>query len=251
MIKYKTNVYLNNKLANPRLKLIINHHAGGNAAFYFKFIEYFPKDWEVYFIDLPNRAYQTLEEPLKNRTDLYRYFSDIFCDFNGDSIALFGHSLGGHISVELLNFMQEKLQITPKWLGISSKNPPNKNASIKSIINYTDPELIQWLEKMNGTPKELLENKEILELFLPCIKNDLQLYFSLNETFESFKKFSLPLSVFYGTADPSINPEKIKEWQNLTTHSCHFSSYAGDHFYFNQNQTIFMQDLISNIEKHI
>ncbi len=251
MIQYKKNVYLNQIIKKPKIKLVINHHAGGNATFYFKFLEYFPKDWQVYLIDLPYRAYQTNVFPLEKREDLLNFFTEIFSDFESDKIALFGHSLGAHISVELVHFFKTHLNIVPKWLGISSKNPPDPHKKNTSFMNYNAEEILQWLNKMNGTPSELLESKEILNLFLPCIKNDMKLYFNLNSTFNNNEKIETPISVFYGNKDPSIHSEEINNWQNFTHHTCDYYVYEGDHFYFNNNESKFASDMIESIQKYL
>lgn len=251
MIQYKKNVYLNQIIKKPKIKLIINHHAGGNATFYFKFLEYFPKDWEVYLIDLPFRAYQTNGIPLEKREDLFQFFTEIFSEFEADKIALFGHSLGAHISIELIHFLKNHLNTEPKWLGVSSKNPPNPHKTNTAILNYNDEELLLWLKKMNGTPKELLDNKDILNLFLPCIKSDMKLYIKLNTTFNDKEKFDIPISVFYGNKDPSINPDDINNWDNFTHHKCDYNIYDGDHFYFNNKESKFAHDMIEAIQKYL
>ena len=74
LINTNKNIFIINKIENPEVRLIVNHHAGGNAAFYFKFTDYFPKNWELYFIDLPLRSYHSQTKELKERKDLYRFF---------------------------------------------------------------------------------------------------------------------------------------------------------------------------------
>ncbi|MGY3804910.1 thioesterase II family protein [Pigmentibacter ruber] len=245
------NIFIANKVNHPEVKLIINHHAGGNAAFYFKFTEHFPKNWEIYFIDLPLRSYHSHSSYLKERTDLYHFFSNFLDNFETGNIAIFGHSLGGHISFELAYYLEEINNINIKWLGISSKNPPNPLKNTNPLYTYNDEELINWLRKVNGTPNELLENREILNLFLPSLRHDLELYHNLNSSFELKNKIEAPISIFYGKKDTAIEEQLINNWKNFTNNSCNIFDFNGDHFYFNDNIDVFSNTMISEIKKNL
>ncbi|WGL60227.1 thioesterase domain-containing protein [Pigmentibacter sp. JX0631] len=251
MINANKNIFIINKIDNPEVKLIVNHHAGGNAAFYFKFTDYFPKNWEIYLIDLPLRSYHNQVKQLKERDDLYHFFSNTFNEFETGNIAIFGHSLGGHISLELAYYLEEIKNIKIKWLGISSKNPPGQSKNTIPLYTYSDEELINWLRKVNGTPSELLENKEILNLFLPSLRHDLYLYHNLNSSFKLKYKLEIPLSIFYGNKDSGIEKEKITNWKNFTKNTCNIINFEGNHFYFNDNLDFFSNTLISEIKRNL
>ena len=52
--------------ANPSLRLIAFHHAGGSAAMYHPISAQLPEDWELLILDLPGRGKRFAEAPINN-----------------------------------------------------------------------------------------------------------------------------------------------------------------------------------------
>src|SRR5262249_25073589 len=51
-------------LANPSLRVVAFHHAGGSAAMYHPMSAEMPADWELFILDLPGRGKRYGEEPI-------------------------------------------------------------------------------------------------------------------------------------------------------------------------------------------
>lgn len=95
--------------------------------------------------------------------------------------------------------------------------------------NATDDEMRDELRVLNGTPGELLENAELMELMLPTLRAD----FSVLETYVYRKAppLDVPLTVLGGTADPSVEISALQGWRDRTTAGSRLRLIAGDHFF--------------------
>lgn len=82
----------------------------------------------------------------------------------------FGHSFGCNVAFEVALALQRAKYNLPQHLWISSKGPPSAKHDFKGL--KSDEELISLLKFFGGTPKEILENKKMLEIILPPLRSD-------------------------------------------------------------------------------
>ena len=82
-------------------------YAGGGAAFYAKWIQYFDKKLSVCPIQLPGREERIGEKPYLNMQSLVKDVVDAIMRFDNDFI-LFGHSMGGKIAFELKKCLRQQ-----------------------------------------------------------------------------------------------------------------------------------------------
>ncbi|WP_263364647.1 thioesterase II family protein [Paenibacillus peoriae] len=101
---------------------------------------------------------------------------------------------------------------------------------------------------MNGTPKEVVQHPELMEVFLPILKSD----FKLSEEYiftETKGKIDQHITIIFGEED-SINIQSIHAWSDVTTGSCEFIQVAGGHFYITQNPDLIYRIVIIKNEIH-
>ena len=90
------------------------------------------------------------------------------------------------------------------------------------------------LLRLNGTPKEVLEHPELMELMLPLLRAD----FSVVETYDYRPGVPLdcPLTVFGGLRDAEVSREQLEAWREQTTSEFALRMLPGDHFFLNDAQ---------------
>lgn len=249
LLKYNHFIYKKNQINNPKLRIIINHHAGGSSASYFKFCEYFPNNWDICFLDLPCRGIDFFENPIKNREDLYLFFDKYLKNFNDIPLALFGHSMGAHIAYEMAHYLKQKKDSPLVWLGVSGKKAPNifkKEISTPVYLN-TNESLTNWLKSIGGTPSEFFESPDLLEFFLPILRNDLSLYYNLENQLVCFNKLDVPISIFSGISDEKALPNEMSKWKEFTLNKHFLNEFEGGHFYFQGKEEVVANKIIENI----
>jgi medium-chain acyl-[acyl-carrier-protein] hydrolase len=82
---------------------------------------------------------------------------------------------------------------------------------------------------LNGTPKEVLEHPELMQLMIPLLRAD----FAVCETYQHRAEPPLkcPLTVFGGVGDVEIPQEHLASWREHTSTAYKLQMLPGDHFF--------------------
>jgi medium-chain acyl-[acyl-carrier-protein] hydrolase len=90
------------------------------------------------------------------------------------------------------------------------------------------------LRRLNGTPSEVLENEELLQLMLPTLRAD----FELLQRYEYAEEppFSFPITAFGGLQDNEVSREDLEAWRVQTTGKFILRNFPGDHFFLHSDR---------------
>ena len=216
---------------NASLKLLCLPYAGGNASVFRSWAVDLPADIEVSALQLPGRAGR-IAMPLFTR--LPPLIDDIGPD-TADAIdrpfVLFGHSLGAVLAFELARWLRRRHWLQPLHLFVAGRRAPQTPDDVPPNYCKTDEGLIASLREMNGTPPEVLDNTELLELMLPTIRAD----FEVVETYEyvDVAPLDCPITVFEGADDPETHAHDLDDWRVQTRGRCSRHVVPGHHFFIN------------------
>ena len=219
-------------IANPRLRLFCFPYAGGSASIYHQWPACTPADIEVIAVQYPGRATR-LREPL--RTNLNLLLDDIedaIIPLLDKPFAFFGHSMGATVVYELTRRLHASQKPLPIHLFFSGRSAPHLPAVKPPVHGLPDKEFLDSMRNLNGTPAELLEHAELMEMMLPIIRADFQLL----ETWQHHPSppFNVPVSVFGGLADDGVPLENLDAWAACTTGKMKRHMFPGDHFFLHQ-----------------
>ena len=89
--------------------------------------------------------------------------------------------------------------------------------------------------KLGGTPSEFFEFPELVDLFVPIMRNDFMLAESPRPVGEIIP-FSCGLTVFIGKEE-DISPEEIVGWKHYSTKNCGIHYFNGGHFFLHDERT--------------
>ena len=97
-----------------------------------------------------------------------------------------------------------------------------------------EAEFIERLRELNGTPQEVLDHPELMQLMIPLLRAD----FSVCETYEYEVEppLNCPITVFGGLGDIEVPREKLEPWRELTTSPFSLHIFPGDHFFIHSAQ---------------
>ncbi|MGO4426571.1 thioesterase II family protein, partial [Streptomyces sp. MCAF7] len=154
---------------------------------------------------------------------------------------LFGHSGGALLAFELARALRERGQPAPTRLFLSAEPPPDVPRSATKLHTLDDAKLVQQLRARGGTPPEIAENEELMELLLPVVRADFTWY----ETYEyqPGPQLASPVTAFVGHDDPIVGAEAVSGWRSHTTGSFETRGVTGGHF--------FVQDAMEEIVSHV
>jgi medium-chain acyl-[acyl-carrier-protein] hydrolase len=212
-----------------RLRLLCFPYAGGSASLYRAWSDALPEHIELCAVQLPGRETRLGEDPY---TDMSRLVDDLIAAVEPllrRPFALFGYSFGGAVAHEFGLRAAERLDRHPAQLFVCARRAPHLARRDASRHDIGEDELKAELHRLNGTPREVLENAELMELLLPALRADLE----LNDTYVAAPEriHGCPLTVFAGADDAEVSPAELRAWSELTSGACRLATLAGDHFF--------------------
>lgn len=159
--------------------------------------------------------------------------------------AMLGYSLGGMLAYEIAVELSRSGQ-APVWLGIGAIRAPKYFTEKRDRHLWDEPKLIEELRRLGGTPEEIFQNPELLELVLPTVRADFEILDSYQ--YEERPKLDCPISVFAGKEDPESTPEWLGGWADHTSKKLETRLYPGGHFFLKDEPTAVIADIISDLK---
>jgi medium-chain acyl-[acyl-carrier-protein] hydrolase len=197
-----------------------------------------PDDVEIGAIQLPGRGDRMSEPPFTQLSPLLDSLLPDLRPYFDRPYAFFGHSMGALICFELAR------RSAPQHLFLSGRRAPNCDRGV-IMHQLSDADFVAELRSLNGTPLQVLENAELMQLFLPILRAD----FTVCETYQYVETSPLrcPISVFAGTRDRSEPLEMMQPWSLQTQNDFSISVLPGDHFFVQTEQQILLKQLSAKL----
>jgi len=227
--------------AEAALRLFCLPYAGGSANIFRHWAKRLPAETEVCGVQLPGRGGRLMEPPYTRLEPLIQILARELLPYFDKPFAVFGHSLGALLIFELVHHLRREYQIEPCRMFVSGRRPPQIPDDAPSH-QLPESEFLADLRRLNGTPKEILEHSELMDLMLPVIRAD----FAINEKYQYSARppFTFPLTVFGGTEDENVGRDLLVAWSVHTTEELTLHMIPGDHFFIDSQQRLLL-DLIS------
>ena len=235
-----------NPTPTPSVRLFCFHYAGGNALFFYPWVKLLDPSVELVLIQLPGHGTQFTEPLLTDMKSIICYLKEAILPYCDRPYFFFGHSLGALIAFELAHTLQKSNKLIPQCLFASGKRPPHI-ANDPLTYNLPDEQFIEEIKKYNGLPSEILEDSEIMSLWLPILRAD----FKILETYslENIFPLACDLIALGGTRDPMVTPSDIQAWKIYTAGKFQDYLLPGDHFFIKPQQQEVMKIISHAIQQ--
>jgi medium-chain acyl-[acyl-carrier-protein] hydrolase len=226
---------------NPqaKLRLFCFPYAGGGTWSFRDWSDNLPPTIEVCSIELPGRGTQMKSPPFTQLQPLVRAIANVLHPHLDKSFAFFGHSMGGLVGFEVARLLRKSYGLVPVHLLVSGRRAPQLKPSKPPIHNLPKPDFIKELKALNGTPSEVLNNRELMDLMLPILRADFAVLETYNYTKE--KPFNIPISVFGGLQDLEVSHEELESWREQTNSKFSLHMFEGDHFFIHSTQQMLLK----------
>jgi medium-chain acyl-[acyl-carrier-protein] hydrolase len=215
--------------ASADLSLLCFPHAGAGVAAYHEWRALLPTRFAAVPIRLPGRETR-LGEPAFDRVEpLVQLLCEALRPGLDAPYALCGHSMGALVAFELARAIRRAGLPGPAGLVVSGRPAPQLPAAGPSIHNLSDDEFTTALTELGGLPDAVVENRELLMLFLPLLRADL----ALNEAYDYRLEAPLdvPITALAGADDPRVRPHDVAAWSEQTGAAFRFEVVPGRHFF--------------------
>jgi medium-chain acyl-[acyl-carrier-protein] hydrolase len=226
------------RTVDPTVRLFCFPFAGGGAAAFAEWSRALPLDVDVLAFEAPGRGTRMMERPLHSLMALVEAAEQAVRPLLDRSFALFGHSMGAIVAFELARMLRRQGGPEPTRLLVSGSCPPGLRRAgpprRRLLHALPDRELILELRRLNGTPREVCESDELMEILLPVLRAD----------FEAIERhrcgceapLACAVSAYGGRQDPEVTPEELAAWRDHTSGPFSASVFPGDHFYLATEQ---------------
>lgn len=211
------------------IRLFCFPFAGGSAAAYRMWSRLAPRHVHVSGVEYPGRGMRLAEEPVRSLPPLIRNLAGLIEPLLHEPFAFFGHSMGGIVAYELTRALRARGVPQPRHLFISGAGAPGEPSALRCLADAGDDEVIEELRTLGGTPPELFDNAELMELAVRALRADS----TALGTYEHREQppLQVPITVFGGRADDLVPPAHLRGWSALTTAGCRLRLFPGDHFF--------------------
>jgi medium-chain acyl-[acyl-carrier-protein] hydrolase len=227
--------------AQAKLRLFCFPYAGGAAMIFRTWQDNLPKTVEVCPVELPGRGMRLLETPFTQLLPLVEAIAHAFLPYLDRPFAFFGHSMGGLVSFELARQFRREYNLCPVHLFVSGHRAPQLLDPDSPIHALPKPALVERLRRLNGTPKVVLDNADLMQVLLPVLRAD----FAVCETYTYTAEPPLqcPITAFGGLRDHLASHEDLEAWRAQTSTSFSLYMLPGDHFFVQTAQLLLLQAL--------
>jgi medium-chain acyl-[acyl-carrier-protein] hydrolase len=217
-----------------RLRLFCFPYAGGGVSIFRAWSDGLPADVEVCPVQLPGRGTRLMEPPFTRLSPLIEALTQALFPLLDKPFAFFGHSLGALVSFELARQLRRQYAVQPVRLFISADRAPQIPNRDPPIHSLPEGEFLVELRRLNGTPREVLEDEELRQIMLALLRADFAIYETYRYSTEP--PLNCPISAFGGWQDHRVNRGDLEAWREQTSVSFSLRMFPGDHFFLNTTQ---------------
>ena len=179
-------------------------------------------------LELPGRG-RRFSVPLL--TSLPEMVDDLFGQIRDrleSPYALYGHSLGACLGYLLVKRIICEGCPLPQRLFVSGWEAPTLPMRERGLHLLPRPQFIETLKRFEGTVPEVLENQEMMDLFEPVLRADIQALD--NYVHERTAPFAVPITVMRGSEE-KVSRAEAQAWQKETTAAIEYLEFTGGHFF--------------------
>lgn len=186
-----------------------------------------------------------MEPPFSQLSPLIEALAEALLPLLDKPFAFFGHSLGSLVSFEFARQLRAKHQARPVRLFVSAGPAPQIPHAGNPIHNLPDKDFSAELCRLNGTSRELLDDKELMDIVLPSLRADFALYESYQ--YSSAPPLNCPISTYGGLSDHQVKHADLEAWREQTTVSFSIRMFPGDHFFLKSTQSLLLRALAQEL----
>jgi medium-chain acyl-[acyl-carrier-protein] hydrolase len=209
----------------------------------------------VWAVCLPGREHRLAETPLSSIEAMAESLVSPVLDLPAADLTLFGHCSGALIAYELAHRLAADSdrggQPRRVRLVVSSQLSPMASsvavaaaaaaaaatAGPQATGGYSIPELVHRLRELGGTPPEVLDSAEFMELLAPMIRADFQASDGYRWP-DGREPLDLPVVALGGESDSLITRTGLVGWRDVTTGRFDIHLFEAGHFYLYEQEEL-------------
>jgi acyl transferase domain-containing protein/surfactin synthase thioesterase subunit len=227
-----------------KLRLFCFPYAGAGASIFRSWAEALPPEIEVCALQFPGREDRLGETPFTRFAPLVQAIVPMIQPHLDIPFAFFGHSVGALVSFELVRELRRQGCPSPSHLFVSALRAPQLLDMNLPIHRLPEPQFIEALQRLKGTPEGILQNAELMKLLSPTIRADLAI--AENYIYSAQDPLPCAITAFGGQEDSIVGLEELADWKAQTSSSFRLQMFPGDHFFLHQDRADLLEAIASS-----
>jgi surfactin synthase thioesterase subunit/glycosyltransferase involved in cell wall biosynthesis len=229
-----------------RLALFCFPNAGAGASLFRRWTDHLPGWILPCPVRLPGRESRLAEPAFEEMAPLVEGLATAIRPHLGKPFAFFGHSMGAAVAFELARALRRHGGPLPAALVVSGARAPQFRLGHVPPPEPDEAAFLTELKRLEGIPREALENPELLRVIMPALRADTRLYRTYSYTPEP----PLPCDIiaYGGEADPNVRPEHLQAWQEQTAGSFRCEMFPGGHFFLQEDLAKFLHTVADDLD---
>jgi len=226
--------------ARPRLFCL--PFAGGGASAYRTWRRTPEHGVDVCPVGLPGREARIREAPFRRLGPLADALVEVLRPWTSSPWALFGTSMGALVAHELAHRLPAAGAPAPRALFVAAAIAPDRRRRTGTPLHaLSDAGFTDALRRLAGTPAEVLEHAELMELLLPALRADFELY----ETADDPPRAPLdcPIVAFSGARDAEVPAEDLAAWSARTRGGFRAITLEAGHFFLDSHASELLHEI--------
>ena len=210
-------------------------YAGLGPSVFRTWVSEFPAHVEVCLMQPPGREGRWADRPFVAVDALATGAAEALLPHLTIPYAFFGHSLGALVGFEVVRRLRRRGAPLPLHLFVSAHRAPQLPNPHPAMRGLPDADFVdQICRQYGGIPQAVLDNPDLMELMLPCLRADLTAY----ETYEyrEDEPFAFPITAFGGRSDKRVSEAEVRGWQDQTRDSFSVQMFDGGHFFLHTHR---------------
>jgi medium-chain acyl-[acyl-carrier-protein] hydrolase len=233
--------------ADAGMRLICFPYAGGGASVFRNWaVSELLADIEVCAVQLAGREARITEPPVGDLRGLVPMLCEALEPYLDRPFIFFGHSVGALVSFEVASELRRIRGVEPNHLFVSGCPAPHLPNS-EGICDLPEDEFLERVGRFNGTPPEVLNHPELMQLMLPALRAD----FSLRDryVYREEPPLDCPITAFGGMNDQHASGVVLGSWRRHTRERFQLWLFQGDHFFVRSAQGPLLEVLSSALSR--
>jgi medium-chain acyl-[acyl-carrier-protein] hydrolase len=229
--------------STAKFRLFCFPYSGAGASIFRTWAAPLAPHIEVVAIQLPGRENRRKEALFSHMPSLIQALTSALLPYLDRPFMFFGHSVGALISFEVARQLRQCEQQCPLQLIVSGRSAPQFPASTPPIHQLPDADFLEKLQRYNGTPAIVLNNADLMNVFMPILRADL----AMNETYLYAPEapFDFPIAALGGLQDTQVSQAALSAWREQTYSNFCLKLLPGNHFFLKDQQTEILQFISS------
>lgn len=231
------------------LTLFCVPYAGGSAAIYREWAPRLPAWIRLMPLHMPGRGVRHRMRPMHRWSELLDLLVEDVQPCIERPFAIFGHSMGALVGIELAHALRRRHGVAPVWFGASACRAPSRRERELHWLTCPENEFLDEVRSLKGMPEALLGNREFMDLVLPFLRADFHLCGSYE--YRQRDPLGCAMLVLGGRQDNEIadDPRNLAAWSRETTGPYEQKEIDAGHFFINTHRDAVIDQVIDSLAR--